>query len=218
MALIDCPECGRSISTAAATCPHCGFPMQSSPAQFSTRRPKQQPPKGRVSGGFVLVTFACLGIWIWYQASDSGSSPDATAAPAAQPENIAAPATPAKPVGFDVDDHYFKNQDVPDAACKPSLACWSDKHLAQAEVACKAAVAAQSTYEVKWTDGMLHPMFSRVKWSELKGDDSIVYLGDEVELQNQFGAFEPMTYACPYNVEADKVTAAVLYPGKLPAN
>lgn len=28
MALIKCPECGNNVSTAAATCPHCGYPMQ----------------------------------------------------------------------------------------------------------------------------------------------------------------------------------------------
>jgi membrane protein YdbS with pleckstrin-like domain len=30
MALIDCPECGRQVSTAAATCPACGYPVASS--------------------------------------------------------------------------------------------------------------------------------------------------------------------------------------------
>jgi Bacterial PH domain len=29
MALIPCPECARQISTAAAACPHCGFPVAS---------------------------------------------------------------------------------------------------------------------------------------------------------------------------------------------
>lgn len=27
MALIDCPECGREVSTAAAACPYCGYPV-----------------------------------------------------------------------------------------------------------------------------------------------------------------------------------------------
>lgn len=27
MALVDCPECGKQVSTAAATCPSCGFPV-----------------------------------------------------------------------------------------------------------------------------------------------------------------------------------------------
>lgn len=28
MALIKCPECGKDVSTAAETCPHCGFPIK----------------------------------------------------------------------------------------------------------------------------------------------------------------------------------------------
>lgn len=28
MALITCPECGKQISSSAASCPHCGFPLQ----------------------------------------------------------------------------------------------------------------------------------------------------------------------------------------------
>ncbi|HNQ91158.1 MAG TPA: PH domain-containing protein [Verrucomicrobiota bacterium] len=32
MALIDCPECGKQVSTAAQTCPHCGFPMANAAA------------------------------------------------------------------------------------------------------------------------------------------------------------------------------------------
>jgi hypothetical protein len=27
MALIDCPECGKQVSTAAKTCPNCGYPV-----------------------------------------------------------------------------------------------------------------------------------------------------------------------------------------------
>ncbi|HEY8132187.1 MAG TPA: zinc-ribbon domain-containing protein, partial [Thermoanaerobaculia bacterium] len=27
MALVKCPDCGRDVSTAAATCPQCGRPM-----------------------------------------------------------------------------------------------------------------------------------------------------------------------------------------------
>lgn len=28
MALIKCPECGQDVSTAAETCPHCGYPLK----------------------------------------------------------------------------------------------------------------------------------------------------------------------------------------------
>ena len=27
MALIECPECAREVSNAAASCPHCGYPL-----------------------------------------------------------------------------------------------------------------------------------------------------------------------------------------------
>lgn len=28
MTLIKCPECGKDVSTAAESCPHCGFPIK----------------------------------------------------------------------------------------------------------------------------------------------------------------------------------------------
>jgi hypothetical protein len=28
MALVDCPECSKQISTAASSCPHCGHPLR----------------------------------------------------------------------------------------------------------------------------------------------------------------------------------------------
>lgn len=33
MALIDCPECGKQVSTAAKACPGCGFPVAENVAQ-----------------------------------------------------------------------------------------------------------------------------------------------------------------------------------------
>jgi membrane protein YdbS with pleckstrin-like domain len=37
MALINCPECGKQVSTAAVVCPHCGYPvaerLQQSPTE-----------------------------------------------------------------------------------------------------------------------------------------------------------------------------------------
>jgi hypothetical protein len=39
MPLIDCPECGKPVSTAAHACPACGYPVAEKLAQ-----PKAQPP------------------------------------------------------------------------------------------------------------------------------------------------------------------------------
>lgn len=39
MALIDCPECGRQISTAAEACPGCGHPNRPVPTRRSSAPP-----------------------------------------------------------------------------------------------------------------------------------------------------------------------------------
>lgn len=40
MALIQCPECGRDVSTQARSCPGCGYPLQSQPpAQSALQSP-----------------------------------------------------------------------------------------------------------------------------------------------------------------------------------
>ena len=37
MALIKCPECQKEVSTSAASCPHCGYPLQKAqPIQYET--------------------------------------------------------------------------------------------------------------------------------------------------------------------------------------
>src|SRR5437016_6247203 len=40
MPLTQCPDCGKSVSTSAASCPHCGRPISASPIQGVT------PPAG----------------------------------------------------------------------------------------------------------------------------------------------------------------------------
>ncbi len=33
MSLISCPECKKEVSTSAASCPSCGYPLQGKPAE-----------------------------------------------------------------------------------------------------------------------------------------------------------------------------------------
>ncbi len=82
MALIKCSECGKEVSTAAASCPNCGFAPKASSSPPAKRR-------GRLRwyiGGAVLF-FVVVGI-IGGQADKSGS------APASQPAARAAAAPP----------------------------------------------------------------------------------------------------------------------------
>ena len=45
MALIKCPDCGREVSTAAKSCPNCGFPVaeQQTPAAAAPAGPPEAP-------------------------------------------------------------------------------------------------------------------------------------------------------------------------------
>ena len=47
MALITCPECTGSVSDKAFSCPHCGYPMQNTPAPpRAPRKARKRRPNG----------------------------------------------------------------------------------------------------------------------------------------------------------------------------
>ena len=108
MALIDCPECGRELSSVAETCPGCAYPIQRPPATAdAARRPATGESKwwvtaasvvGRLSLGSVLmgvhskemaiiggIVIAASAFPTWYRAkidrlraSQSGAAPLST--------------------------------------------------------------------------------------------------------------------------------------------
>ena len=45
MALINCPECGKQVSTAARSCPACGFPVAAQAPQAASPLPTASPSK-----------------------------------------------------------------------------------------------------------------------------------------------------------------------------
>ncbi|QNP49472.1 zinc ribbon domain-containing protein [Diaphorobacter aerolatus] len=59
MALVKCPECGREISTQAATCPSCGYPMRAQPGEGRNQNALESPQvwsRGLLALGAWLVT------------------------------------------------------------------------------------------------------------------------------------------------------------------
>ena len=55
MALVNCPECNKEISDTAASCPGCGAPVETKPAQpRAPRAPQKKKPGG------CAVTFAAV--------------------------------------------------------------------------------------------------------------------------------------------------------------
>ncbi len=58
MALIDCPECGREVSSSAAVCPVCAYPVSTGTTNGVERAPKihvvedrHPPPRAGGLGG-----------------------------------------------------------------------------------------------------------------------------------------------------------------------
>ncbi|MCL2297776.1 MAG: zinc ribbon domain-containing protein [Proteobacteria bacterium] len=74
MALIQCHECGKDVSTEAVACPGCGAKPKQPDAAPTTK------PSNHLSGKFVLITFIAIGVFIYYKANDYGPSDSSTSA------------------------------------------------------------------------------------------------------------------------------------------
>ena len=55
MALVDCPECGRQISTLAAACPQCGYPLSGAVAPEPTPGRRRGPSRWTDPGFWVII-------------------------------------------------------------------------------------------------------------------------------------------------------------------
>ncbi len=100
------------------------------------------------------------------------------------------------------------------AACRADVACWAAKFELEAAFACDDAVERLAKFSSRWTDGMLEPKFSRVRWGN-RAAGTVVFLGDRIEFQNGFGAFQPHVYACEYDPEGRRVVNVSARPGRL---
>lgn len=58
MALIQCPECGAQVSSAAPACPQCGYPVSSSVKAGNTAVAEESPPTTTASSQDAEATSA----------------------------------------------------------------------------------------------------------------------------------------------------------------
>lgn len=104
------------------------------------------------------------------------------------------------------------------AKCRDNLQCWSqqNKNLADAEVDCSHAIDERADTKVKWLDGFWsgNPTFDRAAWID-KSAGTVEYVGDEVLIQNGYGAMVRMIYTCDYDPIHEKVLRLKLVPGNL---
>jgi endogenous inhibitor of DNA gyrase (YacG/DUF329 family) len=64
VALVDCPECGREVSTLAVACPHCGFPVAALPDAVGTSTRPRGPSRWMDPGFWVILVGVAVVIFL----------------------------------------------------------------------------------------------------------------------------------------------------------
>lgn len=103
---------------------------------------------------------------------------------------------------------------VSDAECKKTLQCWGDRHSIAASVRCDSYVEKLAKYSHKWTDGMLEPKFSHFRWKN-KEKGVVTFIGDKIQFQNGFGAWQNNVYECDYDPSSEQVLDVRAREGRL---
>lgn len=104
--------------------------------------------------------------------------------------------------------------EVDDATCMQELRCWGERQSIGGGIRCTAPVEKLAKYSVRWTDGLLEPKFSHYRWLD-KSKGTLTLLGDKIEFQNGFGAYQKHIYECDYDPASEKVLDVRARPGQL---
>lgn len=108
-----------------------------------------------------------------------------------------------------------KQKEQADIACKKELSCWGDKHIASASAYCKSPIERLAKYSSKWTDGTFEMKFSRYRWID-ESEGTLTYIGDKIQFQNGFGAFQNHIYQCDFDPATERPIDVRASPGTLP--
>lgn len=96
---------------------------------------------------------------------------------------------------------------LPVDQCAEDLQCWGERNIARATPACTAAVINLAKWDHQWTDGIGKPRFSR--WGRGTGHRTLIYTGEQLRLQNGFGAWQRVRYACEFDPASGTATANI---------
>ncbi len=94
------------------------------------------------------------------------------------------------------------------------LKCLADDGMFGAAIYCLDDIEKQARYSIKWTNGIIEPVFSRMRWLN-KEKGQITYIGDKLQFQNKFGAFENVVYECDLEKDNKTVIATRVRAGRL---
>ncbi|MOA61092.1 hypothetical protein D3C78_1861450 [compost metagenome] len=86
--------------------------------------------------------------------------------------------------------------------------------MVSASVSCKKPVERLAKYSARWTDGTFDMKFSHYRWKNQE-QGTVTYIGDKIEFQNGFGAFQKHIYECDFNPASEQVLAVRANPGQL---
>lgn len=95
---------------------------------------------------------------------------------------------------------------------KNDIKCIAEKNIAEASLLCPEKIEAQAKYDHLWGD---NDMFKRFALKKGGQDKVITYIGDNIKLQNGFGAWQWYTYKCDLELNSMSVVGAYLIPGKI---
>ncbi len=99
------------------------------------------------------------------------------------------------------------------ASTSPQPAPTAKRGEVTASVYCPSRVESLGQYAHRWTDG-----FTGVKFTHTRTTSNpavVTYIGDSIEFQNGFGAWQPHVYECDLNVETKQILDVRARPGRL---
>jgi hypothetical protein len=107
-----------------------------------------------------------------------------------------------------------KQTQIDEATCRKDLQCAGDKYGIAAGVYCKDSVARLAKFTSRWTDGTFETKFSHFRWLNQE-QGTLTFIGDKIEFQNGFGAFQKHIYECDFNPVNNKILDVRARPGQL---
>ena len=106
------------------------------------------------------------------------------------------------------------NSDVSDAECMETLQCWGEKNIIMAGAYCQTPIEKMAKYTHEWTDGFTTPRFSHYRWKD-QSTGVVTYIGDQIKMQNGFGAWSHYTYECDFAPQNNLVLDVRAQQGRL---
>lgn len=100
-----------------------------------------------------------------------------------------------------------------EAACRQDVQCWGKKHVEDAAAECRAPIQRHAKYDYEWQTGTIG-RFIRAYWHN-KETGQLVYVGDQLKLQNGLGAWVRAHYSCTYDPGTNTVLQVEVGEGLL---